>query len=209
MSAWESCKKFYKVFRWVVLIVLLVVILLVMRKAAPPQVQSDPQAAARVEAKMHQAEQAVESGESYTLEMDEAELNSMLQDNLMLKGAEGATAQAAASAEGQPTLEEVQSNVRDVRVHIGLDKVTAYVVFDFHGKDLSLTLEGALRVVDGYLRLEPTAGALGSLPIPQVTLDNAVKRLFDSPDNREKFRVPPHISDIRIEDGQIKVFYNQ
>lgn len=209
MSAWESFKKFYKVFRWIVLVVIVLVLLLVMKTAEPPQVQTDAQAAERVELKMQLAQQAVEAGESHTLEMDEAELNSMLHANLALKTAEGATAEAVAAAEGQPTLEEMQSNVRDVRVQLGEDQVKAYVLFDFHGKDLSLTLEGGLRVVDGYLRLEPTAGALGSMPIPQATLDNAVKRLFDSPENREKFRVPAHISDIRVEGGQIKVFYNQ
>lgn len=209
MGAWESFKKFYKVFRWVVLVGILLVLLLVMKTADAPHVETDPQAAERVERKMQQAERAVEAGESHTLEMDEAELNSMLHANLAMKGAEGAAAEAVAQAEGQPTLEEMQSNVRDVRVQLSDDQVKAYVLFDFHGKDLSLTLEGGLRVVDGYLRLEPTAGALGSMPIPQATLDNAVRRLFDSPENREKFRVPPHISDIRVEGGQIKVFYNQ
>lgn len=188
---------------------LLLVIFLVMKKADAPRVRTDPQAPERVEFKMHQAQQAVEAGESHTLELDEPELNSILQSNLALKGAESNVAAAVAQAEGQPSLEEVQSNVRDVRVQLSGEKVTAYVLFDFHGKDLSLILEGKLRVVDGYLRLVPTSGSLGSMPIPQGTLDNAVKRLFDSPENREKFRVPAHISDIRIESGQIKVYYNQ
>ena len=209
MSAWESFKKFYKVLRWVVLVGMILVILLVMKTADPPEVQSDPQAAERVEQKLQEAQQAVEAGESHTLEMDEAELNSMLHANLALKGAAGAVSEATARAEGEPTLEEMQSNVRDVRVQLRDDKVAAYVLFDFHGKDISLVLEGGLRVVDGYLRLEPSSGALGAMPIPQATLDNAVRRLFDSPENREKFRVPPHISDIRVEGGQIKVLYNQ
>ncbi len=207
---WESVKKIYKVVRWVVLAVMVIVILLVMKKAAPPVVQADPLAGERVQFKMHQAQQALESGESHTLELDEPELNSLLAANLELKGREGEVAAAAAQAEsGEPTLEEVKSNVRDVKIHLEGDKVVAYVVFDMYGKDLSLTLEGGLRVVDGYLRMEPTAGALGSLPIPQTTLDNAVKRLFDSPENREKFRLAEHISDVRVEGGQIKVYYNQ
>jgi hypothetical protein len=115
----------------------------------------------------------------------------------------------APPAEQQPTLEEMQSNVRDVRVQLVGDKVAAYLLFDFHGKDLTLTLEGTLHVVDGYLRLQPTGGALGSLPIPQTTMDNAVRRLFDSPENKEKFRMPPEISDVRVEGGQIRIFYNQ
>lgn len=210
MSAWESFKKFYKVFRWVVLIGLLVVILLVMKKAAPPQVQTDPQAAERVQWKMHQAQQAEAAGESHTLELDEPELNSLLASNLELKTDEAkATAGGVPAESPQPTLEEVKSNVRDVKIHLEGNQVTAYVVFDLYGKELSLTLTGGLRVVDGYLRMEPTSGALGSMPIPQSTLDSAVARLFDSPENREKFHLPAHIRDVRVEDGQIKILYNQ
>ncbi len=210
MSAWESFKKFYKVFRWIVLIFLVISILLIMKKADPPPVLADPQAAERVQLKMYQAQQAEEAGESHTLELDEPELNTLLASSLALQGREGETAAAAAQAEGaQPTLEEVKSNVRDVKIHVEGSFVTAYVVFDMYGKELSLTLTGGLKVVDGYLRMEPTSGALGSMPIPQATLDRAVSRLFDSPENREKFRLPPHINDVRVEDGQIRIFYNQ
>ncbi len=213
---WEGFKKFYRVFRWVVLIGLVVVLLLVMKQAAPPPVMSDPLAASRVELKMYEAQQALEAGEAHTLELDEAELNTFLQQNLALADSPAADVAAAAGAAetgqdpaAQPSLEEVQSAVRDVRINLVDDQVRAYVLFDFHGKDLSLVLEGRLRVADGYLRLEPTSGTLGSLPIPQATLDHAVTRLFDSPENREKFRVPPHIRDIRVEGGQLKVLYNQ
>ena len=210
MGAWESFKKFYKVFRWVVLIGLVIVVAMILTKADPPPVQADPLAAERVEFKLHQAQQAVDAGESHTMELDEPELNSMLAASMVAESAHAETAAAVAQAEsGQPTLEEVKSNVRDIKIQLTGDKLTAYVVFDLYGKDLSLTLEGGLRVVDGYLRMDPTSGALGSMPIPQVTLDNAVRRLFDSPENREKFRLPAHISDVRVEDGQIKIFYNQ
>jgi len=78
-------------------------------------------------------------------------------------------------------------------------------VFDFHGKDLSLQLEGKLVMQGGYLRLIPTGGKLGSLPLPQATLESAAQRLFDAPENREKFRLPPHIRDIRVERGELIV----
>lgn len=209
MTAWESFKKFYKVFRWVVLVGMVVVILLVMTKADPPAVKADPLAAERVNFKMYQAQRAVDSGSSHTLELDEPELNSLLAANLAFNDSQNAVSAAVAQAEsGQPTIEEVKSNVRDVKIQLLGESVTAYVVFDMYGKELSLTLEGGLRVVDGYLRMEPTSGALGSMPIPQATLDNAVRRLFDSPENREKFRLPSHISDVRVENGQVKVYYN-
>jgi hypothetical protein len=114
----------------------------------------------------------------------------------------------AASPENDPTIEEVQSSVRDVKIALADDRVQAYVLFDFHGKDLSLILEGRLHVQNGYLRFEPTGGKLGSLPLPQSTLESAVGRLFDAPENREKMRVPPEMRDIRIENGELVVEYN-
>ena|SRR5438093_9972684 len=46
----------------------------------------------------------------------------------------------------------------------GESDLSAYVLFDLYGKELSLTLEGRLSVQDGYLRLSPTRLMLGSLP---------------------------------------------
>ncbi len=45
-----------------------------------------------------------------------------------------------------PTVEEVQSNVRNVMIVLLDDRLRAYVIFNLYGKDLSLTLEGRLRV---------------------------------------------------------------
>ena len=113
----------------------------------------------------------------------------------------------AAAPEADPTVEEVQSSVRDVKIALADDRVQAYVIFGFHGKDLSLVLEGHLHVVNGYLRFEPTSGKLGSLPLPQSALDSAVAGLFDAPENRERMRLPLEIRDVRIENGELVVEY--
>jgi hypothetical protein len=81
------------------------------------------------------------------------------------------------------------------------------VTFDFHGKDLSLELDGHLAAQGGYLKFEPVAGKLGSLPLPQSALDSAVEKMMSSPENREKLRLPPDISNIQIVDGQAVVSY--
>lgn len=107
----------------------------------------------------------------------------------------------------QPTLEQVQSSVKDVKVDMDGDTVKAYVIFDFHGKDLSLELDGHLRAEDGYLRFEPTAGKLGSLPLPKSTLDSAVEKLMASPENREKLRLPDGVRNIQIVNGQAVISY--
>lgn len=41
----------------------------------------------------------------------------------------------------------------------------------------------------------------------QSTLESAVTRLFETPENREKMCVPLEIRDIRIENGELVVEY--
>jgi hypothetical protein len=101
----------------------------------------------------------------------------------------------------------MRSNVRDVKVQLIDDRVKAYVVFDVHGKDMTLQLEGRLGAQNGYLRFEPLSGEIGSLPIPQSTLESAVQRLMDSPENREKLKLPSEISDLRIQNGEVVASY--
>jgi hypothetical protein len=97
--------------------------------------------------------------------------------------------------------------VRDVKVQLIDDRVKAYVVFDVHGKDMTLQLEGRLGAQNGYLQFVPVSGQIGSLPIPQSTLESAVRRLMDSPENREKLKLPPEIVDLHIENGEIVARY--
>jgi hypothetical protein len=72
---------------------------------------------------------------------------------------------------------------------------------------MTLQLEGKLGAADGYLQFEPVSGQIGSLPIPQSTLETAVRRMMESPENREKLRLPAEISDLRIENGEIVASY--
>jgi hypothetical protein len=108
-----------------------------------------------------------------------------------------------------PTLEEVQSSVKDVKVDMVGDLVKAYVVFNFHGQDLSLELDGHLRAENGYLKFDPVSGSLGSLPLPSSALQSAAQRMFESPENREKMKLPAGVSDIQIVDGNVVVNYDK
>jgi len=105
-------------------------------------------------------------------------------------------------------LEQMRSSVKDVKVQMEGDRVKAYVVFDLHGKDMTLELVGRIGAEDGFLKFEPISGQLGALPIPQSTLETAVQRLMDSPENRDKLRLPSDISDMHIENGQLVATYH-
>ncbi|MGC1106737.1 MAG: hypothetical protein WA876_09375 [Candidatus Acidiferrales bacterium] len=201
------------------LALLLAVVFLIFHKAAPPQVRIDPQAAARAAAKLSEAQTAAQQNQPHQVTLDSTEVNSYLNSNLQLANAAAksdATSDAAAnpaatpaaSAEApaaEPTIDDVQSAVKDVKVDMVGDLVKAYVTFDFHGKDMSLELDGHLSSADGYLHFEPTAGELGSLPLPQSTLDAAVDKMMSSPENREKMRLPPGINSIKVVNGQVVV----
>jgi hypothetical protein len=209
----------FRIVRWTVYACALIVLILLLHKSAPPAVSTTPEAAARAEQKFQDAQQAVAQGQPATLRMDETELNSYLASRLVLPGNKAANATTAASpadspnaapSTEQPTMEDVEqmrSNVKDVKVQLIDDRVRAYVVFDVHGKEMTLQLEGKLGAENGFLRFEPVSGQIGALPIPQATLEAAVRRMMESPENREKLKLPSDISDLKIENGEVVAKY--
>jgi hypothetical protein len=233
-SPWKMA---FRVVRWTSYALALIALMLVMHTAPAPSVETSPQAAARVEEKLAAVEQAVSNGQPATLRMDQTELNSYLLShvdiaaNAAVKAAQASQTGAPSASQSAnqtgsnvgapggagtelPTtavtaeqVEQVRSSVKDVKVQLIEDRVRAYVVFDFHGKDMTLQLEGKLAAVDGYLRFEPVGGQIGALPIPQSTLETAVQRMMDSPENREKLKLPADISDLRIENGEVVASY--
>ncbi len=226
---------FFRRARWVLLAVFVLVLILILKKGAPPPVQNDPYAAARAEEKIRASDAASSVGEPHQLQLDSTELNSYLNQNLAINGrtepgvpmpsaalpSNGVQASPASSAatpanpasgppansEAAPTLEEVQNSVKDVRVEMQGDLVKAYIIYNFHGEDLSLELDGHLRAENGYLKFDPVGGSLGSLPLPSSVLQSAAERLFESPENREKLKLPDNVTDIQIVDGQVVASY--
>jgi hypothetical protein len=221
----------YRILSWSSLAALILTLVLVLRKSTPPDVPYDAKASARAEQKFAAADQAKAAGQPSQVALDRTELNSYLKDNLATQpppaeptatpsstsasaGAQSPNAgnpsdpmAALASGDQATTLEQLQSTVKDVKVDMDGDLVKAYVIFDFHGKDLSLELDGHLSTQDGYVHFEPVAGKLGSLPLPQSTLNAAVEKMMSSPENREKLKLPGDISDIQIVNGQAVVKY--
>jgi hypothetical protein len=226
----DELKKIYRILTWVSAGGLVLLIVLVLRKSPPPNVPYDPAAATRAEEKLAAADQAKAAGQPpRQVALDRTELNSYLQQNLQTAestvasapgtsvpanggapnagpGGDAGNASTTAS-EPEPTLEQVQSDVKDVKVDMDGDLVKAYVIYNLHGQDVSLELDGHLSAENGYLKFDPVAGKLGSLPLPQATLDAAVQKLMASPENREKLKLPDNVSDIQIENGQAVVSY--
>jgi hypothetical protein len=194
----------YRRIRWIILAGLLLVLALILRQDKPPAVDEDPRAGESLQLKLNNLQRTSSAGHPQSLRLNEAEINTWVKSNLALAPE---NPPQAAPSQGTPTMEEVQSNVRNVMIVLLDDRLRAYVVFNLYGKDLSLTLESRLRVENGYLRLAPTAAKLGSLPLPQATIDRAVERLFESPENLEQFRLPPGITDLRVENSELVLSY--
>jgi hypothetical protein len=231
MAAPAQFKRLYQIFSWVTLAGFVLTIGLVLKQGPLPQAAVDPGAAARVEQKFAAADQAKAAGQTPQVQLDKTELNSYLSQNLQLDGnagqAQGRTNSSGANPSSpqagpppnsdptigltdsneQPTLDQVQSSVKDVKVDMDGDLVKAYVLFDFHGKNLSLELDGHLSSENGYLRFDPVSGSIGSMPLPQSALETAVEKLMASPENREKLRLPADISDIHIVNGNAVITY--
>jgi hypothetical protein len=217
LSPWRIA---FRVIRWTTYAAAIITLLMVFHAAPLPVIVTSPQAAARVEQKVEAVERAVASGQSGTLRLDQTELNSYLASHLDIsptapaKTAPNTTPTGDANSNlptpsGTPAeqIEQVRSSVRDVKVELVEDRVRAYVVFNFHGKDMTLQLEGRLTAANGYLRFEPVSGHFGSLPIPQSALETAVQKMMESPENREKLKLPREISDLRIENGELLATY--
>jgi hypothetical protein len=220
VSAWVWA---FRCLRWSTYLAALITLILVVHKTSPPPVQVSTQAAARAEQKMEDVQQSVARGQPATLRLDESELNSYLATHLNLepgtatptssKALQPSNAQAPADSNPAETpsaadVEQMRSSVKDVKVQMEGDQVRAYVVFDVHGKDMTLQLVGKIGASDGYLRFEPVSGQIGSLPIPQSTLETAVRQLMGSPENREKLRLPSDVSDMHIENGELVTTYH-
>jgi hypothetical protein len=208
-------KWIFRIVRWSTYAAAIITLILVLHKTPPPPVETSPQAAARAEQKFEDAERSVANGQPATLHMDQTELNSYLSSHLELSGNEAIKSAPSTDPQGPssgsaPTPQEVEqmrSNVRDFKIQLVEDRVKAYVVFDVHGKDMTLQLEGRLAAQNGYLNFEPVSGQIGSLPIPQSALESAVRRLMESPENREKLKLPPQIADLHIENGEVVASY--
>jgi hypothetical protein len=213
VSAWTWA---FRLLRWATYLAALITLILLLHKTPPPPVQASPQAAARAEEKLQQVEKSLSQGQTATLRLDESELNSYLATHLDLAQSAPAASSTpsdtpqATEAPGAPSaadVEQMRSSVRDVKIQMEGDLVKAYLVFDVHGKDMTLELVGRLAASNGYLKFEPISGHIGSLPIPQSSLESAVHRLMESPENREKLRLPPDIADMHIENGELVATY--
>ncbi len=198
--------RLFRVLPWISLAMTLGILLAILRQSPALPIQTDPQAADRVAGKMAMLQQAIQANRAANIALSEVELNQWMRDNLAIASAHQVQqAGLSVPAGSAATVEEVQSALKDVRMNLVGNQLKAYALFHLYGKDISLQLDGTLETRDGYVRLTPTAGKLGALPIPQTMLGHVVAQLFESPQNREKFQLPPQIQSVRVENNTLVI----
>jgi hypothetical protein len=196
----------FRVLPWISRTLSIGILLLILRQAPPLPIQTDPGAADRVAEKMAQLQLTLQTSQPHSLTMNEAELNQWMRDNLAIASSHKAQLAGIPAPTGsEPNVQEIQSALKDVRINLMGNQLRAYALFALYGKEISLPLDGTITTQGGYIRLQPTAGKLGSLPIPSATLDSVVHQLFDSPTNRDKFQLPPQIESVRVENNSLVI----
>jgi hypothetical protein len=185
-------RRLFRIALWSGPIFTILILFLILRLAAPPQVASDPEAAAHLQEKLTAVREAIDGGSAYTAELTEAEVNSLIW--LAMNPDQGST--EGASATKDPPL-------HDVRAKLGNRNVEMYIAFSALGKTLTLTTKSSLVVEGRRVRLDPQSGALGSLPLPRFVLRRIYQRAFDAPSTREALRLPDAVEDVRIEDNRV------
>lgn len=196
----------FRILQWISLTLSVGVLLLILRQTPPLPIQTDQQTADRVVEKMAELQMAVQAGRPHAVTLSEAELNQWVRDNLAIASVHQAQqAGIPAPVGSEPSVQEVQSALIEVRMNLMGNQLRAHALFSLYGKEISLQLDGTIDTQGGYIRLNPIAGKLGSLPIPSSMLNSVVHQLFDSPQNRDKFQLPPQIESLRIENGTLVI----
>ncbi len=214
-------RRLFRIFRWLSLGWSLVTFSLILTPALPPAIATSPDAAQSVDVKVLEFERALLEGRARPLEISEAELNGWITSKLslqhtdtdlgkvspeaVLKDPRSSKRSLAAAGGADRKITEIQSPLRDVRIELLKDSFLAYVAFNRFGKALSLQIEGRINAKDGYFSVQPTAGKFGSLPILHGALETFAHWFFDSPQNRQNFRLPSKIHDIRVESGNLVI----
>src|SRR3989442_4213629 len=151
---------------WISLTLSVGVLLLLIHKTPPLSIQTDPQAVDRMAEKMAQLQMAMEASQPHAVILNEAELNQWMRDNLVIASTQQAQQAVIPVPVGsEPSVQEVQSALKDVRMNLNGNQFRAYALFALfalYGKEISLQLDGMIEPQWGYIRLKLTAGKLAS-----------------------------------------------
>jgi hypothetical protein len=170
------------------LILALMAVLMALRAPSAALVPASAQDVKSFDEKILSLEQARQQGAAQTVHITETELTSKLQQGLDENPPDGGAVVLTAAS-----------------VQLQGDGFVGVFTLDASGKELYLTLTGTLGVLDGRLQIQPSSADLGRLPIPGMAFRRILERQFDTPETRDRLRLPDFIKDVQIENGELLV----
>lgn len=179
-------KKIYRIVSWGLLAFTLVSIFLILRKPSLPPIEVSAEAAKSFDQKLSQANEAHQQGTPQEIRITEVELNSKLQEAIQ-----------GAAPSGGP------ASVTTASVHLEGGRLQGTFTANIGGKEVYVTLGGNLAVSNGSLEFKPTDVQMGSLPVPLGLVESTLRERLNSPEMRERMKLPDSIRDVRIENGEL------
>ena len=171
-----------------ILVLALLAVLFALRAPSATLVSASAEDAKSFDEKIMPLEQALGQGAARIAHITEGELTSKLQQGLDEIPAQGGSVVLKAAS-----------------VHLEGDEFVGVFTLDAKGKELYLTMTGTLGVLDGKLQIQPSSAKLGNLPIPAMAFRRILARQFDSPETRERLRLPDFVKDVHIENGELVI----
>lgn len=178
-------KKISKILAWVFPVLVLVSIGLVLRppERAAPAVSAE--AARSFEQKLEGLLAARERGQPAEVRLNEAEVNSKLEQIL-----------GGAPAGGLATLSGAS-------VHLAEGRLECVLAIRLLGAHVYITLGGEPSLRDHELEFHLTEAKLGTMPVPAPLVAEALRERLASPEVRPLLRLPGYLSELRVENGEL------
>ncbi len=214
----KSSFPWFKAVYWTFLAGLIIAIMLMLKKPVPPATFSQASAevvaasATSFDSKLQQLEDARAQGRAEEVHLTADELNSAFQRS------QGELPQAAPPSSAAPSTEAPTGSpasapqapdgppqVKSMQFALVGDQVVGQFVVPRYGMDVYVTLAGQLNSHDGYVGLKPTLFKVGDLNVPISWVDSVLQSKLAEPENREKLKLPPFVSDIRVENGELVI----
>ncbi len=173
----------------IALVVVITLVMLVLHTPPPPTVQLNALSAQRLDEDFRRAAATAQSGTPSEVRADETQVNSKVQELL----------QAFRSAQQRGGNE----SLKDLRIKLVGDRIEAYLLIDYQGRKLAFQITGKIHTVNGYVQFEPESAKVGALPIPKSRLESTAKKMMSASNSPLLYRLPPNMSDIRVEDGKV------
>lgn len=166
-------------------------IALLFRGPVPPTVHIDYAAGQRLKSQLDQITLGSPTRVTNTVRADETEVNSLLDSYLHPASRTGGMS--------------VTPTLSDVKLTLNEDRMRVYALVTFGGQKLAMDIEGKVSSADGFVSFKPLHGQIGRFRIPQDILDNAMKKILESPQSHETFRLPSGLQDLRVEESKLVI----